>query len=262
MMSSPSDFPALPDTPADPTGTLPVQVPEGNLISFASSGDELESTNPPLVGHPSGPGEVCNASPTGYADAARAAAPNPVVPDNPAGTQVGVVEDFPPLGTSPAGPNVFFPRSPKGLRKSPPVGPGVSLSEPVGTATGHLLDSPVSCTWRTMSPTPPSRRSSGPRREFDREQRSVIVFNPAEFDPLRAPAAVVDLGLGYSSSSVEGETREDCMSLAGSIPVGAEVEVTTHVEIETIDSDSDSEGSVQTEATQEMLTSQEGEDRA
>jgi hypothetical protein len=153
------------DQTADPATTRPV-VAEGMLIDFSSPDN---SANPSLAdreegGHAGPSYAAVLVSPARAVDIV-----NPVVP---AGSRP---EEFPLLGEGVAAPKPYFPRSPRCQRKFQSVGAGQNPLNPVGQPTGHLMDSPVSCPSRPLSP-----------KKFTHESRAIVTL-VAEFDPLNQP---------------------------------------------------------------------------
>jgi hypothetical protein len=164
-MNNQQQFPSLPamaDAPADPATARPA-VAEGMLIDFSSP---TTSENPSLADQE----EVVQAGPSYAAvlgSPARAVEMvNPVL----AGP-----DEFPLVGEGVATPKPHFPRSPRGQRKFQTVGAGQNPLNPVGSPTGHLMDSPVSCPSRPLSP-----------RTFTHESRAIVTL-VSEFDPLNQP---------------------------------------------------------------------------
>jgi hypothetical protein len=162
-MNNANQFPSLPamaEPSADPATARPV-VAEGLLIDFNSP---EESTNPSLAdeaeGSPVGPSYAAV-----LVSPARAAAIINPVPDV-------VQEEFPLVGEGVAASKPHFPRSPRGQRKYQSVGAGQSPLNPVGEPTGHILDSPVVCPSRPISP-----------KKFTHESRAIVTM-VGEFDPL------------------------------------------------------------------------------
>jgi hypothetical protein len=165
-MNNASSFPSLPAmAAADP---VPAMVPEGVLVDQGAA----SSTNPSLA-------DVVPASPVGpsFSEVVQRVAPVP-----PVLTPVGVgnvPEPFPQLGSAESDIRAFFPRSPKGQRKFQSVKAGENPIPTVGSPTGHLLDSPVRCPSRPLTPKPA-------RATFELESHSLVTLQAAkEFDPLK-----------------------------------------------------------------------------
>jgi hypothetical protein len=164
-MNNANSFPsltAMADAPADPAAARPV-VAEGMLIDFSSPPG---SPNPSLAEQE----EVAEPAPSYSAVLTSPARAVEMVNPVSAGP-----DEFPVVGEGVATPKPYFPRSPRGQRKFQTVGAGQNPLTPVGSPTGLLMDSPVSCPSRPLSP-----------RKFTHESRAIVTL-VSEFDPLNQP---------------------------------------------------------------------------
>jgi hypothetical protein len=180
-MNDATSFPSLPAMAA--ADLAPVVVPEGVLVDLGGTA----SANPSLADvRPVGPS---------YARVLDSPAIGQVLASVSAGN---LDEEFPVLGEGEGTSKTPFPRSPKGLRKYQPVGAGENPLQSIGTPTGHLMDTPVRCPSRPLTPRPV-------REEFDLESHSVVTLT--EFDPI--------LTEGFES----GESSESDESVATIISI-------------------------------------------
>jgi hypothetical protein len=167
-MNNTDQFPSLPTMADQSAGQATIVVPVGILLDL-----EPTSANPSLT-------DVGDTTPVGasYAGAVQRGSPAPPTVLSP--VVVGNIQEaFPALGSGSADIRGYFPRSPKGQRKFQPVQAGENPIPAVGVSTGHLLDSPVRCPSRPLSPKPATPR-------FDLESHSLVTLRAAaEFDPLK-----------------------------------------------------------------------------
>jgi hypothetical protein len=167
-MNDAINFPSLPAMADSTADQAAIVVPVGVLLDLGPT-----SENPSLT-------DGGAQTPVGVSYSGAVQQGSPVVQAVLTPVVVGNVQEaFPELGSGSADIRAYFPRSPKGLRKFQPVLAGENPIPAVGVSTGHLLDSPVRCPSRPLSPKPATPR-------FDMESHSLVTLQAAaEFDPLK-----------------------------------------------------------------------------